>query len=163
ISGAPSSSTVLQPTSVIAASDWPDSRPRCCASASACPQPTSRAPTASRVVISRASGADGATSPWSGTSRSFSRPWIPRCPDECGVRKPDPAIFDIALERLGMDRKEVVHVGDDPILDVEGARAAGLRVIQLAPGQGWASRYTPDAVIERLRDLPGVLADLERS
>jgi len=83
--------------------------------------------------------------------------------DECGVRKPDPAIFDIALERLGMDRKEVVHVGDDPILDVEGARAAGLRVVQLAPGQGWASRYTPDAVIERLRDLPGVLADLERA
>ena len=83
--------------------------------------------------------------------------------DECGVRKPDPAIFDIALERLGMDRKEVVHVGDDPILDVEGARAAGLRVVQLAPGQGWASRYTPDAAIERLRDLPGVLADLERA
>ena len=44
---------------------------------------------------------------------------------------PAPAIFDIALERLGMDRKEVVHVGDDPILDVQGAQAAGMRVIQV--------------------------------
>jgi putative hydrolase of the HAD superfamily len=83
--------------------------------------------------------------------------------DECGLRKPDPAIFDIALEGLGVDRKEAVHVGDDPILDIEGARAAGLRVIQLDAGRGWASRYAPDAVIERLQELPAVLADLERA
>jgi phosphoribosylformylglycinamidine synthase PurS subunit len=41
--------------------------------------------------------------------------------DEVGVRKPDPAIFAHALDVLGADRERAVHVGDDAILDVQGA------------------------------------------
>lgn len=83
--------------------------------------------------------------------------------DECGIRKPDPAIFEIAIKQLAVGRKEIVHVGDDPVLDVEGARAAGLRVIQLEASGGWTSRYKPDGVIESFSELPDVLADLDRA
>jgi len=48
-----------------------------------------------------------------------------------GVEKPDPAIFAIALERLGVGADAAVFVGDVPAVDVTGARAAGLRPILL--------------------------------
>lgn len=46
---------------------------------------------------------------------------------EFGRAKPDPSIFQHACERLGLPADEVLHVGDDPELDVAGARDAGLR------------------------------------
>ena len=51
--------------------------------------------------------------------------------DETRVRKPDPAIFLGALRALGAEPAHAIHVGDDAILDVEGARAAGMRVVQV--------------------------------
>jgi putative hydrolase of the HAD superfamily len=45
---------------------------------------------------------------------------------EVGAEKPDPAIFRLALERLGLPAARVLHVGDDEA-DELGARAAGLR------------------------------------
>lgn len=50
-----------------------------------------------------------------------------------GVAKPHPAIFDPALEALGVPRERVVYVGDSRLFDVEGARAAGLRPVHLDP------------------------------
>lgn len=44
-----------------------------------------------------------------------------------GSRKPDPAIFRTALELVGCEPSEVVHVGDTAEEDVLGARAAGIR------------------------------------
>jgi putative hydrolase of the HAD superfamily len=43
-----------------------------------------------------------------------------------GVAKPDPRIFQIALERLGVAADEVRFAGDIYSIDVEGARAAGI-------------------------------------
>jgi putative hydrolase of the HAD superfamily len=43
-----------------------------------------------------------------------------------GVAKPDPRIFQIALERLGVGSDEVKFTGDIYSIDVEGARAAGI-------------------------------------
>jgi putative hydrolase of the HAD superfamily len=43
-----------------------------------------------------------------------------------GAAKPDPAIFELALQELGVPPERALHVGDEP-LDEEGARAAGLR------------------------------------
>ena len=51
-----------------------------------------------------------------------------------GVAKPDPAIFDHALDLLGAhDRRRVAYVGDSVAMDVGGARAAGLHPILLDP------------------------------
>ena len=46
---------------------------------------------------------------------------------EAGARKPDPAIFTVALELAGCEAGEALHVGDTPEEDVAGARAAGIR------------------------------------
>ncbi len=43
-----------------------------------------------------------------------------------GVAKPDPRIFQIVLERLGVAPDEVRFAGDIYSIDVEGARAAGI-------------------------------------
>jgi HAD superfamily hydrolase (TIGR01509 family) len=45
---------------------------------------------------------------------------------EAGAPKPDPAIFRLALERLGVPPERALHVGDSPA-DEEGARAAGMQ------------------------------------
>ena len=50
-----------------------------------------------------------------------------------GVRKPEPAIFGLALEALGITADEAIHVGDSLITDVGGARAAGIRPIHIDP------------------------------
>jgi putative hydrolase of the HAD superfamily len=50
---------------------------------------------------------------------------------EEGVEKPDPRLFDIALQQMGASAPETLHVGDDPLDDVEGARRAGLTPVLL--------------------------------
>jgi putative hydrolase of the HAD superfamily len=46
-----------------------------------------------------------------------------------GVRKPDPAIFERALELAGCAPEEALHVGDTADEDVAGARAAGIAAL----------------------------------
>jgi len=82
--------------------------------------------------------------------------------DEVGVRKPDPEIFALTLRAVGAEPADAVHVGDDEVLDVQGARAAGMRVIQVTsdtprPLGPWG----PDGVIPRLGGLPDAIARLE--
>jgi putative hydrolase of the HAD superfamily len=80
--------------------------------------------------------------------------------DECGIRKPDPEIFFLTLRQVGASPTEAVHVGDDPVLDVEGAKDAGMRVIQVSAVGRATGPVKPDAVITRLSELPAALAKL---
>jgi putative hydrolase of the HAD superfamily len=80
--------------------------------------------------------------------------------DECGVRKPASAIFERTLDALGVPPGDAVHVGDDPILDVEGARDAGLRVIQVTPDGRATAPVKPDVVIRHLGELTAALGQL---
>jgi putative hydrolase of the HAD superfamily len=57
-----------------------------------------------------------------------------------GAPKPDAAIFEAALEVAGCTPAEALHVGDTPAEDVEGARAAGVRVVLLDRGVRSADR-----------------------
>lgn len=50
-----------------------------------------------------------------------------------GVAKPDPRIFALALEQLGVEAADAVHVGDVYSIDVTGAIAAGVRPVHLDP------------------------------
>jgi HAD superfamily hydrolase (TIGR01509 family) len=50
-----------------------------------------------------------------------------------GVEKPDPRIFRIALDRFGAVASRALHLGDNFVTDVGGARAAGLRVALVDP------------------------------
>jgi len=51
--------------------------------------------------------------------------------DVVGFHKPDPRIFDIALEALQVPAEKAIHVGDDYEADVQGARAAGIKPVLL--------------------------------
>jgi putative hydrolase of the HAD superfamily len=50
-------------------------------------------------------------------------------PGEVGAAKPDRAIFDAALKRLGLAGEQAAYVGDRAVEDVAGSRAAGLRPV----------------------------------
>jgi len=52
--------------------------------------------------------------------------------EDVGVSKPDPAIFRIALERLGAPQ-DAVMVGDSWHADIAGAHAAGIRAVWFNP------------------------------
>ena len=58
------------------------------------------------------------------------------------VGKPEPPLFQIALERLGLPPDGTAMVGDSVPSDIRGARAVGMRTVLYAPGELPAS---PDA------------------
>jgi len=50
-----------------------------------------------------------------------------------GVMKPDPRIFEVAIDILGLDADRIWYVGDMPAIDVVGARRAGIKPILMDP------------------------------
>jgi len=82
---------------------------------------------------------------------------------EARAEKPNPAIFELAMRKIGCLRSEVIHVGDRPEADVAGARAAGITPV-LVDRQG--THPTEDCVrIQNLREVLPILEGLraERS
>ncbi|MEM9143131.1 MAG: YjjG family noncanonical pyrimidine nucleotidase [Bacteroidota bacterium] len=68
-----------------------------------------------------------------------------------GVKKPDPRIFRMALERTGIEPKQGVMIGDDLEADVLGARAVGLHALHFIPNGG--RRHGICAVIGDLLEI----------
>ena len=66
---------------------------------------------------------------------------------EVGAVKPDPRIFEIALERLGVDANEAVMVGDSEEAD-GGAAALGCGFVLVDPLPTWER---PDGLLQGLR------------
>jgi putative hydrolase of the HAD superfamily len=78
---------------------------------------------------------------------------------EVGAAKPDPRIFQLALQRAGLAADRVLFVGDDPVRDIGGARAAGLRTCWVDHGRSFpASVPPPDLVVRGLEELLAHLA-----
>jgi putative hydrolase of the HAD superfamily len=76
-----------------------------------------------------------------------------------GVEKPDPRLFRIALQRMGVRAQDAAYVGDLYHVDVVGARAAGLRPILLDPCGLHADKDCERiARLEQLLDLVGPAA-----
>jgi HAD superfamily hydrolase (TIGR01549 family) len=74
--------------------------------------------------------------------------------EETRVSKPDPRIFQVALDRLGRRANEAVMVGDSWAADVIGARAAGIRAIWFNPQH--LTSPEPDAGVAELHSLEPV-------
>jgi putative hydrolase of the HAD superfamily len=72
-----------------------------------------------------------------------------------GIEKPDPAIFDIALEALDIPADRCIYVGDTVHFDVEGARAAGLHPVHVDPYE-----LCPHRDHEHTRSLPQLAGEL---
>jgi putative hydrolase of the HAD superfamily len=73
---------------------------------------------------------------------------------EVGLHKPDPRIFELACERLGVDPEEAAHVGDHHYADIVGAQAIGMFPV-LIDRHAASTSWRPGYVV--------TLDDLERS
>jgi HAD superfamily hydrolase (TIGR01549 family) len=107
------------------------------------------------VVVSNANGKLKALFARLGLARRFD---VMLDSAEEGVEKPDPRIFELALERSGARREDTMHVGDLYHVDVEGARGVGLRAVLLDTADlygGFDCRR-----IRSLGELPALVAAL---
>ena len=75
------------------------------------------------------------------------------------VRKPDPAIYLIASRLIGAEPGKCCYLGDNPIRDVEGTRAAGYGMMILFEEPATIAKepqtgdYKPDYVIKTTKEL----------
>jgi len=75
---------------------------------------------------------------------------------ELGVAKPDAAIFLAACRELGVAPEDAVYVGDDVLLDVQGAQRAGLRAVWMNRTGSTAHLehdVVPDTVVRDFHEL----------
>ena len=75
---------------------------------------------------------------------------------EVGAEKPDPLIFQRALERAGSKPESAVHVGDQLTSDVAGAVNVGINAV-LLDRDGNHRGYNAQPRITELAELPGLL------
>jgi putative hydrolase of the HAD superfamily len=78
---------------------------------------------------------------------------------EAGFAKPARPIFDKAIARSGYSPAEILHVGDHPQTDIQGAREAGLRTAWInRNGDAWPDDLAePDAVVTTIPELHELL------
>ena len=76
-----------------------------------------------------------------------------------GVGKPDVRIFQAAAQAVGVAPHAVLHVGDDPALDVLGGLNAGMQTVWVnRGGQAWQHVQQPHASVSDLTELCDLLA-----
>jgi putative hydrolase of the HAD superfamily len=79
-----------------------------------------------------------------------------------GSSKPHPEIFEAALGEAGVSATQAIHVGDDPVRDVMGAKAVGMYAVWVNLTQEpWSGDLAPDAEVHNIRELRQALLDFE--
>lgn len=73
------------------------------------------------------------------------------------IRKPNPVIFEKALQSLGASANNAVFVGDDPQVDIQGAKSVGMKTILLADRKTEANRLNDrdTKTVERVAEILG--------
>jgi putative hydrolase of the HAD superfamily len=75
-----------------------------------------------------------------------------------GVAKPDVRIFHAAAAAAGVDPGAVLHIGDDPELDVLGGLDAGMQTVWLnRAGKDWQHLRHPHLAVTDLQQLCSML------
>ena len=77
--------------------------------------------------------------------------------DEVGLRKPHPEIFLRTLAALGVSPSSAVHIGDDVMTDIAGARGVGMRAVHLCHPGGVSGSSEGTEAIPSLFDLGPLL------
>jgi putative hydrolase of the HAD superfamily len=86
---------------------------------------------------------------------------------DAGARKPAPEFFTFALTRCGLERDNVLFVGNQLNADVAGGEACGIRTVWLS-GEAYRSdddqpaACTPSYSIASLEELPALLRAIRR-
>ena len=82
--------------------------------------------------------------------------------DEVGYCKPNEVVFRVALETLGVEPGEALHVGDLVKNDVVGAKRAGMRTAWLRTAdQEYPPEDAPDYIISSLKEVVGIVEAAE--
>jgi len=77
---------------------------------------------------------------------------------DVGVGKPDPRIFLAAAQTLQLKPEQILHVGDDALLDVLGAHAVGMQTAWInRTDQAWALEPHPHATAASMAELCDLL------
>ena len=75
-----------------------------------------------------------------------------------GIQKPDPRLFEIAIERAGCTKHQLLHVGDSFQNDVVGAKQAGVKSVWLnRQGTNNEAEQQPDFEMSSLKELTKLL------
>jgi len=82
--------------------------------------------------------------------------------EEVGYRKPHPEIFKRALEKLGANAGEVVHVGNSLEDDVKGAKGMGMYSVLITPKAIEGTDIEPDLAVPSIREVPTAIENLGR-
>jgi putative hydrolase of the HAD superfamily len=76
---------------------------------------------------------------------------------DVGLRKPDPRIFELACDRVGVSTADAAHVGDHQYADVLGATAAGMRAVLIdRHGSDLPPQSAPIATLDELEAALGI-------
>ncbi len=88
--------------------------------------------------------------------------WIDRiyCARKVGARKPSPEFFTFILEDLQLPAEQVIMVGDDYEVDMEGALRSGLRGIWLNERNEKGKSTRAGFTVHRLSEIPAMLKSL---
>ncbi len=76
-----------------------------------------------------------------------------------GIRKPNPEIYWMAAREIGVEPAKCAYLGDNPVRDVEGTRAAGFGMMILFDEPATTAKepptgdHVPDHVIRETREL----------
>jgi putative hydrolase of the HAD superfamily len=78
---------------------------------------------------------------------------------DAGAAKPAAPIFAEAVRRAGVTREQVLHVGDHPENDIEGARSAGLKSVWMnRKNAAWPERLgRPEVIVTSMSELQELL------
>lgn len=92
--------------------------------------------------------------------------WVMMLEQAAGVKatyigKPEAYVFNLLLKTMGLDRQQVLMVGDKASTDIRGANYAGLPSVLLRTGEfnesDLDSSVQPDHILDSIRDLPALL------
>jgi FMN phosphatase YigB (HAD superfamily) len=76
-----------------------------------------------------------------------------------GIRKPNPEIYWLAAREIGVEPAKCAYLGDNPVRDVEGTRAAGFGMMILFDEPATTAKepptddHKPDFIIKETREL----------
>ena len=81
--------------------------------------------------------------------------------EDIGASKPHPDMFHAALERAGVTADNIIHVGDNPEHDIQGARDVGMRTVWMNSQKvTWPGGNRADREIDNLLELPEAIASI---
>ena len=76
---------------------------------------------------------------------------------EVGCSKPEPRIYALALEQLGVQAAQTLFVSDSPLNDVAGPQSAGMKAALFPGGHALPGHIRPDYVLTDLRGVLGIV------